>query len=215
MSSSVPNHDKWKSVVWLGDVTLPWFDACWPSNGPRKQFNGSIDLEVAEPVAGFAGTTTGVVFPHSTAENWEQVLVQKLLVKHEGEWVVLCNQAKTRDVYEKIPGLEDYLDFDREVIGPRSIQSLGLEGTIVKKKITWRDAALEKRQLAFHGDDTLRRVVNLLVDWGFVTSDQWPKLLEKHPSFKGLIPYLIAKEILYSDGTHPSHPAAADNAKAG
>lgn len=207
MSSFNQNELSKFNIVWLGDTTVPWFDRHWPFNGPRMQeyYGELIDIQELEPIVGVAGTTIGVVFPHSTAENWEEMLAQKILAKHKGEWVVLRKQAKTCDVYKKVPGLEDYLDLDSEFIGPRSMETLGREGTIGKRAITWRDAAFVEHVLAFHGDDTLRKVVDVLAEWGFVTSKHWLKLLEKHPSLGGLIPYLIEKQVLFSNGTHPSH----------
>lgn len=193
MSSFTPNALSKFDIVWLGDTTVPWFDMLWPFSGPRMQYDESIDLEYLEPVAGFAGKTAGVVFPSgNTPEFWEEILVQKLLAKHKCEWVVLRNQAKTREVCRLIPNLQDFLDLEQEYVGPRTMDSLGREG-----------------------DDTLRKVVHVLVDWGFVTSEHWPKLLEKHPSLRDLIPYLKEKRILFSDGTLPSHVISSAGELAG
>ncbi len=165
MTSFNPNALSKFDIVWLGDTKVPWFDMRWPFNGPRMQYGESIDLEDLEPVAGFAGTTDGVVFPSgNTPDDWEEILVQKLLAKHKGEWIVLRNQAKTREVSRRIPDLQDFLNLELEYVGPRTMDSLGREG-----------------------DDTLRKVVHVLVDWGFVTSEHWPKLLEKHSSLRDLI----------------------------
>lgn len=188
MSSFNPNALSKFDIVWLGDTKVPWFDMQWPFNGPRMQYGESIDLEDLEPVAGFAGTTDGVVFPSgNTPDDWEEILVQKLLAKHKGEWIVLRNQAKTRQVRHRIPDLQDFLNFELEYVGPRTMDSLGLEG-----------------------DDTLRKVVDVLADWGFVRSEHWLNLLEKYPSLQALVPYLDKKKILFSNGTHLNHISTSE-----
>jgi len=184
-----------QTVEWVGERDLPWFDAGWPYNGARLQkYDGlEIDLETVNPVAGFTGSKI-------RQGCYRYPSVQKLLAIIDGDWFVLSNKAHTRQFIPYLDGesLDDYVEI------PPTFMLIGKEGAIVEGSFPYLDLDGNTQQIKFQGDNTLRKVVELLNDWGWMYSPGQPGLFNRFPKLNSMLGYLVERKILYSDEGIPN-----------
>ena len=191
-----------------GDTGLPWFDPDWPWNGPAVQrfldtgFNRGVlettvmdvDLELANPVAMFAG---------ADGDYWDDCANQCILIRNSTRWQVLTRAPKRSELLKWFDKDEVEYVWANQRPSP-TIFDYGEEGTI--RSWVMHDY---RGVIRFEGDQTIRQVVDTLMGWGLVTSRYWPGLLEKFPQFQKCEMYLAELGALWSDGSHPLHQSVA------
>lgn len=193
MSNSLGVIEKWKSITWLGDQSVPWFDDQWPLNrGVKQWFTGldEVDLEKTSPVVGFAGTTEGIIFPSGrTSEDFDDRLVQKVLVKRGEDWCIIKNHAKSADILARLPGLSGLISQD------------------------------EDGDVLFHGDSlmkkdtpTLEIVADVLEDWGISRSEH-AQVLRDDPNLQQVFSILDGRGIFFSGNATQSRSASAETGR--
>lgn len=185
-----------------------------------------IDVKSLIPVAGFAGSglTHGelVLGPeiqsplelkyrrsesnHITCMNEstfhlsDRMLpsVQKLLAVFDGEWIIISNRAYAKQFIPYVSGRLVNLNFEENEELIRTITWIGEEGLLVDKQVDYIDLDGTKRLIEFQGDETLRRVVELLNNWGWMESPNWPTLVGNFPQLNTMNDYLLRRKLLYT-----------------
>jgi hypothetical protein len=194
-----------------------------------------IDMEELIPVAGFAGSglTHGelVLGPgetspfklkyvkrqrsrikcktESTFHLSDRMLpsVQKLLAVLDREWIIISNCASAKLFIPYMAGHLVNLNFEDNEEVTRAFTRIGKEGLLVDKQVDYIDLDGNKKLIRFEGDETLRRVVELLNNWGWMESPNWPTIVGNFPQLNTMNDYLLRRKLLYASGV----PAEKNN----